>query len=140
MGFLSNLFGGKKEVPRSAPEPANSSASSKQWQDAGGVPQELAATEVLDLFNSTSRPVFLDVREPEERVESGFIPGSVHIPMHEIQGRLDELNTGDSIIVYCATGMRSMDAGAFLLQQGFKDVSNLNGGLAKWSGPLDGRN
>ncbi len=141
MGFISKLFGGKddagKEPAANTSKPAAAKPSARSWQDAGSVPQELAATEVLDIYNQPDRPVFLDVREPHEIEASGMIPGAVHIPMHEIQGRLDELDPDKAVIVYCAAGMRSMDVGAFLLQQGFASVSNLNGGLNAWKGPIE---
>jgi rhodanese-related sulfurtransferase len=139
MGFLDRLFGSKAtppKVPSAGPKPV-APKQKQDWEDAGAVPQELAASEVALLYASPERPVFLDVREDHERVANGFIPGSLHIPMHEIQGRTDELNPAEPLVVYCASGMRSMDVGAFLLQQGFKSVSNLNGGLSAWRGPLD---
>jgi rhodanese-related sulfurtransferase len=34
-------------------------------------------------------------------------------------------------------GMRSMDATQFLLQQGFKNVKNLTGGINAWSQQID---
>lgn len=138
MGFLSRLFG--KSEPPAPPKPTPAPAPTKpaeEWSDSGAVPQELAAGEALALYQQEDRPVFLDVREPHELEAFGLIPGSVHIPMHEIQGRTDELNPAAPIIVYCASGMRSMDVGAFLLQQGFRDVSNLNGGLSAWTGPIE---
>jgi len=142
MGLFSKLFGGKREEPArpatpAVPSPEPLKKAGGGWETAGSVPQELAASEVLDLYQKPDRPVFLDVREEEERRQHGFIPGSVHIPMHEIQGRQTELDPSKAVVVYCASGMRSMDVGAFLLEQGFKDVSNLNGGLMKWTGPLE---
>ncbi|MEO8376333.1 MAG: rhodanese-like domain-containing protein [Candidatus Sumerlaeota bacterium] len=141
MGFLSKMFGGKDDAPKAptpnAQKPAPAKSPAPSWQDAGGVPQELAATEVLAMYQAPDRPAFLDVREPEELEASGMIPGAVHIPMHEIQGRTDELDPATPVIVYCASGMRSMDVGAFLLQQGFTSVSNLNGGLNAWKGPIE---
>jgi len=135
MGFLDFLFGKKAPpmaVPKAVPTPKAA------WQNsAGSVPQELAASEVLELYNAPNRPVFLDVRERDEREANGYIPGSLHIPMPEIQGRTDELDPKVPLVVYCASGMRSMDVGAFLLEQGFQEVINLNGGMMKWSGPVE---
>jgi rhodanese-related sulfurtransferase len=142
MGFLAKLFGKKEAAappPAQAPAPAAAKAAtpSDEWDSGAGVPQELAAGEALALYESTERPVFLDVREEQELINFGFIPGSVHIPMSEIQGRADELQASKAVVVYCASGMRSMDVGFFLIQQGFKNVSNLNGGINSWSGPIE---
>jgi rhodanese-related sulfurtransferase len=139
MGFLSRLFGGKEPTPATpaAAPPAKKPAADKSWQDGGSVPQELAASEVVAMHKAADPPAFLDVREPHELEAAGYIPGSIHIPMHEIQGRTDELDPSRPIVVYCASGMRSFDVGVFLLQQGFKSVSNLNGGMNAWTGPIE---
>ena len=94
MGFLSRLFGGKEPTPATpaAAPPAKKPAADKSWQDGGSVPQELAASEVVAMHKAADPPAFLDVREPHELEAAGYIPGSIHIPMHEIQGRTDELD------------------------------------------------
>ncbi len=138
MGFLSRLFGKKDPEPTAEPPPPPKEETTPSWQQGSGVPQELAATEVREMLESAGPPVLLDVRSPEERQRDGWIPGSQHIPMPEIQGRTDELDPKRPLVLYDNTGMQSMEAGAFLLEQGFADVSNLNGGLQSWSGPLEG--
>lgn len=140
MGFFAKLFGSKQE-PAAPARPSSDTISEATtvrdaWAESSGVPQEMAASEALELYNSPNRPVFLDVREPHELEASGYIPESIHIPMDDVESRLSELNPDLPIIVYCASGMRSMDLGAFLIEKGFKDVSNLNGGLANWPGPV----
>lgn len=77
------------------------------------------------------------MREQQELENFGRIPGSIHIPMGEVETRHHELNPGKAVVVYCASGMRSMDVGAFLIEKGFRDVSNLNGGLNNWKGPVE---
>lgn len=135
MGFFSFLFGKKDASDAEVPPPPPPASSPSDWESVGAVPQELAAKEVLALLESDDPPTFLDVREAEELAAEGFIPGSVHIPMDQLEERHGELDASRPVVVYCASGMRSMDAGAFLLEKGFSDVSNLNGGLSGWSGP-----
>ncbi len=138
MGFFSRLFGKKDDEPTSQPSaPASSVAPAEEeddWEGGDAVPQELAEPEVRQLYNSDHRPVFLDVREDHEREASGWIPGSIHIPCTAIEQRLEELDKKAAVIVYCASGGRSMDAGCVLLDNGFRDVSNLNGGFSNWQG------
>lgn len=141
MGIFSRLFGGKRDEPAPAPSPANpippaSSAEEDDWQGLG-VPQELNVNEAEAMLKEAEPPVFLDVREDHERQASGFIPGSQHIPMGDLETRHGELDPQKPVIVYCASGMRSMDAGAFLIEKGFRDVSNLNGGMNNWQGPVE---
>lgn len=132
MGLFDKLFGGGKPAqPAKAAAPAPKKAA---WEESSGVPQELTAREVHEMLKGENPPALLDVREDHERAADGWIPGSVHIPMHEIQGRQTELDPQRPTVVYCASGMRSMEVGAFLLQQGFREVINLNGGIHGWTG------
>ncbi|HEY6277440.1 MAG TPA: MBL fold metallo-hydrolase [Streptosporangiaceae bacterium] len=63
--------------------------------------------------------VVLDVRRRLERAES-HIPGSVHIPLHELPGRLDEVPPGE-VWVHCGGGYRSTVAASMLAAHG-RDV------------------
>ncbi|MET9290843.1 MBL fold metallo-hydrolase [Streptomyces sp. NPDC003077] len=57
-------------------------------------------------------PVVLDVRRDSE-LANGAIEGSVHIPLHELHGRTDEV-PGGVVWVHCAGGMRAAIAASFL--------------------------
>lgn len=76
--------------------------------------------------------VLLDVRTSGER-SRGSIPGSIHIPLHELGGRAGELarHRGARIVCYCQSGNRSLTAAVKLRKQGF-DAANLSGGIAAW--------
>lgn len=74
--------------------------------------------------------VLLDVRSTEER-EASVIPGSMHIPLDELRGRLDELDTSKQLIVHCFSGQRSYFAYRMLRLRGF-NVRNLTGGIRSW--------
>jgi NADPH-dependent 2,4-dienoyl-CoA reductase/sulfur reductase-like enzyme/rhodanese-related sulfurtransferase len=77
-----------------------------------------------------SSPLLLDVRTLEERQE-GSIPGSMHIPLHEIRARLEELPSDREIVVFCQSGQRSYYAARILSQRGYK-VRNLTGSYRTW--------
>lgn len=80
-----------------------------------------------------SNVILLDVRTNGER-SSQHIGGSVHIPLHEIDKRADELTQyqAKEIICYCRSGNRSISAAAKLQKKGF-DVANLKGGIIAWN-------
>ncbi len=84
----------------------------------------------------SSDVVFLDVREPQEFTVAS-IAGSLHIPMREIPGRLEELDSEKPIVVICHVGARSRQVAGFLLTSGFKNVFNLSGGIDAWSLEID---
>ncbi|MEU2757010.1 MBL fold metallo-hydrolase [Streptomyces albidoflavus] len=70
--------------------------------------------------------VVLDVRRDSERV-GGHIDGSVHIPIHELHGRLGEVPDG-TVWVHCAGGMRAAIA-ASLLDAADRDVVAVDDGF-----------
>lgn len=82
-------------------------------------------------------PLLLDVREDWE-VAIARLDGSLHIPMHEIPGRLHELlDAHRPIVCYCHHGMRSMQVAMFLEHRGAREVHNLVGGIDAWAQRVD---
>ena len=79
---------------------------------------------------------FIDVRTDSE-YESGHILNSIHIPLHQIQDRLSEIDSlkNKNIIVYCRSGARSSKATKILIESNF-NVLNLRGGVLSWEGDL----
>jgi glyoxylase-like metal-dependent hydrolase (beta-lactamase superfamily II) len=59
----------------------------------------------------------LDVRQDDERAESA-IPGSAHIPIHQVLERLGELEKGTRWWVHCASGFRASIAASVLARAG----------------------
>ncbi|MCP9989167.1 MBL fold metallo-hydrolase [Streptomyces sudanensis] len=70
--------------------------------------------------------VVLDVRRDAERA-GGFVDGSVHIPVHELPGRIGEV-PGGRVWVHCAGGMRAAIA-ASLLDAAGRDVVAVDDGF-----------
>ncbi len=73
----------------------------------------------------------LDVREQWE-YDAGHIPNITHIPMGEIQKRLDEIPTDKTVIVTCQSGGRSSQITNLLRDNGYDDVHNMTGGILSW--------
>jgi rhodanese-related sulfurtransferase len=75
----------------------------------------------------------LDVREPEEH--AAFNIGGILLPLGQIQAmQLDDIEDlkEQELVVYCRSGMRSMQACMVLESAGFRHVSNLAGGMLAW--------
>lgn len=71
------------------------------------------------------RGTIVDVRTPGEFM-GGNVPGSINIPLQEIDKRLDEIkNLKAPLVLCCASGGRSGQAHGYLLQKGIECV---NGG------------
>lgn len=111
----------------SAKDPINLAGMAAQNVLAGDV--ALAQWhEVPSLDCGTS--LVLDVRTDSER-KGGFIPNSVHIPLHQLRQRMGQLPKNQEIIVSCLTGQRSYYASRILSQSGFR-VRNLTGSYRTW--------
>jgi len=80
--------------------------------------------------------VLLDVRQDWE-TRLCRLENSTHIPIEEIELRVDELNPDDEIVVYCHQGIRSAAVAEYLRQLGFRSVKNLAGGLDHWARAVD---
>jgi rhodanese-related sulfurtransferase len=84
--------------------------------------------------------VLVDLREPEERAQSGAIPGALHAPRGMLEFYADpaspyhraELDPARRTILYCASGGRSALAAEALMQLGYTRVAHLDGGLKAW--------
>ena len=71
----------------------------------------------------------LDVRQDEEREESA-IPDSLHVPIHEVLDRMDELPDDETLWVHCASGFRASIAASLLHRAGY-DVVLIDDEFAK---------
>jgi len=77
--------------------------------------------------------LLLDVREPHEW-DAGHVPGAMHVPLGRLEAYIGFAapDTARPVMVYCATGVRSL-AGARTLQLlGYQDVASVAGGLELW--------
>jgi rhodanese-related sulfurtransferase len=100
--------------------------------------RDLAPAELLRWRADADRasPVVVDIRESWE-LERCALSDVIHVPMHELPGRLDELPRGRDLVVVCHHGVRSRHAAHFLARAGFAPVWNLAGGLEAWSADAD---
>jgi rhodanese-related sulfurtransferase len=82
--------------------------------------------------------VVLDVRTPGE-VSEGIINGAtmfLDYNSSDFEQQLDALDKSKTYLVYCRSGNRSGKACHTMLDKGFKQVYNLEGGISAWSDPL----
>ena len=95
--------------------------------------REQTASEAAERLTATPPPAVLDVRERDE-YEQGFIPGAIHIPRGNLETRIERnvVDRSTPIIIYCATGTRSVYAAKTLDELGYSDVVSMSGGFASW--------
>ena len=86
----------------------------------------------VDVFSKMikeSNTYVVDFRDKEEFLENK-IEGSINLPIEEIDKILKIIpNKNSKIIVCCARGIRSIAAGEYLIELGYKSVYNLESGM-----------
>lgn len=80
-----------------------------------------------EIDNLGEDQVLLDVRNPSELENVGFIEGAINIPVDQLRGRMNELPKDKEIVIYCQVGLRGNVAYRQLVNSGFK-ARNLIGG------------
>lgn len=86
----------------------------------------------------------LDVRTPSE-FNSSHIEGATLIPVANafgsnlsqdnlLEARVDEVPRNKKILVYCRSGHRSTSASKILVNAGYSQVYNMEGGISAWTG------
>ena len=97
---------------------------------------EISPRDLKARIDRNDSPLLLDVRQDWE-TQLCRLPNAVHIPIEEIELRVQELNADDPIVVYCHQGVRSAAVAEYLRSLGFKDVQNLAGGVDLWARTVD---
>jgi len=91
---------------------------------------EIVPADLMAERRNGHQPILLDCREDHEWRQVR-IPGSLHIPMRQIPGRLAEIDRAADIVVVCAHGNRSYSVAGYLIENGFA-ARSLRGGVADW--------
>lgn len=91
----------------------------------------LSVGQLAELCGPQSRHQLVDVRGPGETA-LGVIPGAQLIPLTALTNSIASLNPMAPVVVYCASGYRSMVATSVLLALGFEDVTDVLGGFSAW--------
>jgi rhodanese-related sulfurtransferase len=97
---------------------------------------EITPGDLKAQIDRNQSPLLLDVRQDWE-TKLCRLPNAVHIPIEEIELRVEELNADEPIVVYCHQGVRSAAVAEYLRALGFKDVQNLAGGVDLWACTID---
>ena len=83
----------------------------------------------------------IDVREDQEIAQARIPNTDIHIPLSRFDPAFIPTNSEKKLVFICAQGVRSMQVGQYLLNNGtITEAYNLQGGIAEWqrSGlPLD---
>jgi len=95
--------------------------------------REVSALEVDVQRESNAPPLLVDVRETHEW-EAGHLPGAVHVPRGHLESKIEgeAPDRAQPIVIYCASGIRSVFASRTLAEMGYADVVSMSGGFQGW--------
>jgi hydroxyacylglutathione hydrolase len=107
------------------------------WREERRAVQRLPRLTVAELHDLVQRDrtgvQILDVRERTEW-DAGHIPGSVHVPYHDLDALPEALDRGRPVAVICASGQRSAVGASLLRRAGASDVLHVvDGGVGTWA-------
>lgn len=76
--------------------------------------------------------LMIDVRDDDEFAEM-HVAGTVHIPLPDLEARLEEFPRDRQLLLFCRSGRRSGLAQDALVDRfGYRDVANVEGGILAW--------
>jgi len=77
--------------------------------------------------------ILVDVREDNELQQARFPSEVVHLPLSRFDPNAVPADSDKRIVFVCAQGIRSFQAGQYMLDQGFLgEAYNLTEGIAGW--------
>ncbi|AUZ26554.1 rhodanese-like domain-containing protein [Bacillus subtilis] len=94
-----------------------------------GVKQITTADLKSELKNKDIQ--FIDVRTPYE-FRTRHIKGFKNIPLTNLPRLTNQLSKDKEVFVIFQSGMRSLKASKILKKQGFKNITNIKGGMNTW--------
>jgi len=95
----------------------------------------ISATEASQLIETElyGRLIILDVR-PNYAYSREHLEGAINIPIERLRESVEmpEKSKGHVILVYSQTGVTGSDASQILINNGFTQVYNMDGGIRAW--------
>ena len=95
--------------------------------------EQVTPEQVREMQARKEPVVYLDVREPNEW-NLGRIPGAVHLPLGNLEGKVESMIPRDQkVVIYCARGNRSALAALAMKQMGYRNVASMSSGILGWA-------
>ena len=112
-------------------KPVANTEQAKVSQVQSSVFKSYPPAQVMELIKQRQDLFIIDVRSPEE-LREGKIDKSTLIPFMDIMKGNFNIPQDRPLLVICAVGGRSYAAMQILAQKGYKEIYNLQGGIAAW--------
>ena len=98
--------------------------------------QQLTPLQLQHLIETEPDIVLIDVREDYERAICE-IAGSVHIPMAQISEQMARFKLDQALVFHCKLGGRSAKICQQFIDNGYQNISNLEGGILAWANQVN---
>jgi hydroxyacylglutathione hydrolase len=107
----------------------------EEWQENGKPINHIGTLSVTELLNKLDKNevLLVDVRKPSEWEEEGTVEGARRIFFADLTDKANSLPRDKPLAVICSVGKRSSIAASILERKGFKNVSNVLGGMTAWT-------
>ncbi len=115
--FNFKLVPANKNI-KSLPQPAT---------DCSSAIKNISYENLQKIVETTPTCQLVDVREVEEHIIGNI--GGINIPLSGFEACISSLKKVAPVIVYCASGVRSMHAAKILQAKGFIEIMNLDKGV-----------
>lgn len=102
----------------------------------GTLDTRITAKDLKKRLQSPNDIVLLDVRELFE-LEICSLDGVLLIPLQQIPSRMHEISKTQPVVAICHHGIRSAHAINFLRENGWSNLTNLEGGMHAWAKEVD---
>ena len=80
--------------------------------------------------------LLVDVREPEE-IAIAALPDALICPLSRAPDWLDRLSKAQPLVIFCHHGIRSLRVAHALAERGHTNLTNMTGGIDRWSTEVD---
>ena len=85
----------------------------------------------LKALTESEKVHLIDVREPSEYAAE-HIPGAKLLPLSQFQPEQVPFQRNTKVVLYCQSGTRSHQAAQKLMNAGYADFAQLQGGITNW--------
>lgn len=97
--------------------------------------KEVTVQELKSMIDNNVEFQLIDVREPFEYEVSNL--NGLNIPLAGVVLESEKVSKDIPVVIQCRSGKRSAQAVMLLEQQGFTNLSNLQGGILAWKEEID---
>jgi adenylyltransferase/sulfurtransferase len=105
-------------------------------QSDGEQISDITPRELKEKIDRGDDMQLVDVRE-EWEWQIARIPGARLIPVGTIEDEASTLDPNREVVLFCKSGVRSVHAAEALADAGFSKITNVLGGISRWSQEVD---